>query len=575
MAATGTRVYVAWLNNTLNTSNVLFKASSDNGTSFGPVVKVSNAPTGDSSNPQIAASGSYVYILWQQNVSISASDMFFSASSNYGASFGTPADVTSNVNGLATSDVPQLAVAGNSVYIVWRGTTRQGDHWIFAKASATNGSNLASVGSTTISKNAYSTTQPRIAATGTFVYVTWTDTANTRPQTFFSYSTNSGSSFSAPVSLNNSPAGETDLYQAMAIAGNSVYVTWTNDTTFTDNTMFAASTNNGASFSSAVDLYKARVIDLNPGVAASGNSVYVVWTNSSTGGNREVLLRTSSNSGASFGGIVNLSNSAGASNNPSILVSGSSVYVAWAESYLSSIDVSFVSSDDNGATFGSVIDLSPTHGNGLTPTPTLAASGPNVYVAWQDDTQGNGDIFFRGAVSAPTVADVSVTGIVLSRSFAYSGVPANPVSINVTASNPGTVGETFYVSVKANTTLLGNQSVTVAAGGSSIVTFTWYTASMPRGNYTLGAYASQVTGETNLSNNYLSLSGLFPVLLKGDVNRDCTVNILDLALVGIAFTSTPGPPPSPNWNPYSDLNNDKIVNIIDMVNVANNFNASC
>src|SRR2546425_2927444 len=50
-----------------------------------------------------------------------------------------------------------------------------------------------------------------------------------------------------------------------------------------------------------------------------------------------------------------------------------------------------------------------------------------------------------------------------------------------------------------------------------------------------------------------------------DINGDHTVNIIDLATVGIAFGSTPS---SSKWNPSADLNRDNATNIIDLVIVA-------
>ncbi len=576
MAAVGNNVYVAWLNNTAGNSDVVFRASHNNGTSFDNVIKLSNTPNGDSSNQQVTAVGSNVYMVWQANVSLTSSDVFFRASTNNGTSFGSVIDLSSGVSGLTNSAEPQAAAVGNNVTVVWLATSGHNPVYnILAKTSTTNGSNLGTVTPLNLSKTAYLYTYPRIAESGKYVYVTWSDTANTRPQIFFSFSSNSGSGFSAAISLDsNSVTGQTDLNQVMAAAGKNLYVAWTNDTMApSDNTMFRAVANNGASLGPLFNMDKGVVTELSPQVAASGSSVYVIWTNGT-----RLLYQSSNNNGTSFGNVVNL----GTVNSASCLAScfyhqaiaaqRTNVYVIWTNGVLSS-HVYFISSSDNGVTFGTVQDLSSYAGNSLLDSPVVAGSGTNVYVTWQDDALGNGDILFRGTGAPP---DVAVSAIVLSRIFAYSGVPANPIIVNVTASNPGTGTETFFVTVKANGTLFGNQTVTgLAPGASKVVTFNWNTAPLARGNYTLTAQASPVTGETNLSNNNLTWGGTFTARFKGDVNYDCTVNIKDLSLVGIAFTSSMGPPASPNWNPYADLNNDRTVNIVDLVSVAVNFNQSC
>jgi hypothetical protein len=58
--------------------------------------------------------------------------------------------------------------------------------------------------------------------------------------------------------------------------------------------------------------------------------------------------------------------------------------------------------------------------------------------------------------------------------------------------------------------------------------------------------------------------------LKGDINGDGVVNVLDLSIVGIAFDSYPG---HPKWNPLADLkkdNNNKI-NVLDLSVVGINY----
>jgi len=56
--------------------------------------------------------------------------------------------------------------------------------------------------------------------------------------------------------------------------------------------------------------------------------------------------------------------------------------------------------------------------------------------------------------------------------------------------------------------------------------------------------------------------------LKGDINHDRVVNILDLVKVASKFGTNPA---SPGWNPLCDLNRDNVVNILDLVITSANF----
>jgi outer membrane protein assembly factor BamB len=144
------------------------------------------------------------------------------------------------------------------------------------------------------------------------------------------------------------------------------------------------------------------------------------------------------------------------------------------------------------------------------------------------------------------------------------------VGMAVTAADLGSYTETFNVALFANTTILASQNVMLPSGASTTLAFTWNTTGFAYGNYTLSAYASPVPGQTNTTNNSLTVGNVF-VTIPGDVNGDGTVNILDAILLANAFTATPG---SSNWNPNADINCDGVVNILDAIILANNFTAS-
>ena len=63
-------------------------------------------------------------------------------------------------------------------------------------------------------------------------------------------------------------------------------------------------------------------------IAKEGNNVYVVWSEGA-GAHRDVYFKRSTNNGASFGSTVNLSNDDTFSEIPDIAVVGDNVYVVW------------------------------------------------------------------------------------------------------------------------------------------------------------------------------------------------------------------------------------------------------
>src|SRR6266516_6139706 len=65
VAASGNKVYVVWdSNKTSPLKEILFRASSDNGTTFSDKINLSHSPKGLSELANIAASGNEVYVVW-------------------------------------------------------------------------------------------------------------------------------------------------------------------------------------------------------------------------------------------------------------------------------------------------------------------------------------------------------------------------------------------------------------------------------------------------------------------------------------------------------------------------------
>lgn len=88
------------------------------------------------------------------------------------------------------------------------------------------------------------------------------------------------------------------------------------------------------------------------------DNVYFVWSSNKTG-NFEIFFAKSTDSGRSVNTAINLSNSPNAkSENSLIRAEGENVYVTWWEKFGNGTSVPLLrSSNDNGETFGKVINL--------------------------------------------------------------------------------------------------------------------------------------------------------------------------------------------------------------------------
>ena len=185
-----------------------------------------------------------------------------------------------------------------------------------------------------------------------------------------------------------------DLIPSIAVSGNNVYVVWKDNTLGNDEVFYRRSTDGGATFGRTVNLSNTAGFSGAPSIAVSGNNVYIVWYDE-TPGNSEIFYRRSTDDGATFGSTVNLSNNVGESAPSAIAVSGNNVYVVWRDNTPGNFDMLYRRSTNGGASFGSTVNLSNNGGDSGGTAQGVAASGNNVYVVWRDNTPGSYDIFYR------------------------------------------------------------------------------------------------------------------------------------------------------------------------------------
>jgi len=141
-------------------------------------------------------------------------------------------------------------------------------------------------------------------------------------------------------------------------------------------------------------------------VAGSGNNAYAIWSRG-TAQKFDVFFSRSTDNGTSFSSALDLSN-AGNSSNARVAVSGNNVYVVWQSEVLGKADIFFRASTDNGTTFDNAVNLS---NSGTSGSPIISATGSNVFVVWVDNKSGNSQTFFRAGITQIIPVKVSIDSI--------------------------------------------------------------------------------------------------------------------------------------------------------------------
>jgi hypothetical protein len=359
IAISGKNVFVIWSDYSLGYAKIFFTRSTDNGTGFSSPIALGTS-FGGVGETRLGADANNVYVLWIGSANnINAGAVLFKESTDEGSTFGNTISLSNN--GIASK--PEMSVVGNNVYVVWYNTTLQAsgnvidDEILFAR-STNNGAGFSTPINISNNPNSFSA-RPQLAASGSNVYIAWFESGANHSlniaNTYFSRSTDAGVTFSSPLKLSdNGPANnyfyftsDTPKIEVSNSSNNdNVYVIWTYvspiSSSAPQNTdvFFSRSTDAGVTFSSPLNISNnpglsgdaSMIVSTNPN-NNSVDDVKIIWLDDTGGksGDYNILFSQSTDNGASFGNSINISNSKGSSLLPQMVMSGSNVYLVWTE----------------------------------------------------------------------------------------------------------------------------------------------------------------------------------------------------------------------------------------------------
>lgn len=138
--------------------------------------------------------------------------------------------------------------------------------------------------------------------------------------------------------------------------------------------------------------------------------------------------------------------------------------------------------------------------------------------------------------------------------------------ISAEVMNYGEHAETFNISVRANSTTIQTQTITLTSRDSTTVTFLWNTTRVAVGNYSITAFSDMVQGETDANDNNMTLPDLVFVTAPGDItgpggHADGIVDMQDIMAIVAKFSKRIG---NSSWNPIMDVNDDDVINMRDI-----------
>ncbi|HRE41856.1 MAG TPA: T9SS type A sorting domain-containing protein [Ignavibacteria bacterium] len=285
-----------------------------------PDVRLTNN-SGSSMNCEIASNGTYSYIVWQDNRDM-RTEIYFKRSQDGGQNWESDVRLT---NPPSNPTVPHIAASGSNVHIVWT-DNRDGNFEIYYKRSTNNGTIWSS--DTRLTNNSNVSTNPRIAISGSNVYVIWRDTRDMGYSLYFIKSTDGGVSWGSETRLST---------ESFALVGN-------------------------------------------PDIGVSGQNIHLIWPDSHLSNLPEMYYKRSTDGGNSWGANTRLTFDSAVSESPAISVSGAYIYITWYELRDMNNEIYFKRSSDNGNTWGN--DTRLTFGPLLSQNPAIVSSGELVHIVW-------------------------------------------------------------------------------------------------------------------------------------------------------------------------------------------------
>lgn len=279
---------------------------------------------------------------------------------------------------------------------------------------------------TAISKAAFANTYS-IAYQGDTLHVIWYDSRNGNNEIYYKCSVDGGDSWGPDTRLtNNTGVSE---YPGIAISGAALHISWEDDRNGAMEIYYKHSLDGGLTWGDDIRISYGNYNAFLASIAVSGNTVHIAWQDERDG-NDEIYYDRSTNGGTSWESEVRLTNDNGYSGLPSLGVNGSTVHVAWEEDRNGNGEIYYKRSGDGGANWGPDIRLTTTILE--TWDPSVAVSGSVVHCTYQEDvTPGDYEIFYLRSVNSGLTWETPVRISNNAAASTYPNVDVNGQDVHI------------------------------------------------------------------------------------------------------------------------------------------------
>ncbi len=330
----------------------------------------------------IAASGDVVHVIWFDDRD-GNNEIYYKRSTNRGTSWGNDIRLT---NSTGSSEAPSLFASGTEVYIAWQ-DLRDGNDEIYFKRSLNEGINWEA--DTRLTNNSSNSWYPSISVFGQLVHVVWQENRDGNDEIYYKQSTDKGINWGSDIRLTNNL--NLSWTPTISVSGPNVNAFWGDNRPGVLNVFYKRSTDGGMSWGTDTPLTFSNFSAWDASTSATGQVVHIAYREY-IGGNSEIFYKQSLNGGVNWEPAIQLTQDSAESVGPSIAVSGLVVHIVWWKNHGGNWEIYYKRSNDGGINWGSDTRLTNNSGNSYFPSITI--SGSVAHVLWCDERDGNFEIYY-------------------------------------------------------------------------------------------------------------------------------------------------------------------------------------
>jgi hypothetical protein len=321
VASSGANVHVVWHDNRDGNTEIYYKRSTDNGTTWEADTRLI-VDASWSERPSIAVVDSIVHVAWYDG-RLGPPRVFYKRSTDNGTTWGS--DVCLNPT-VGVAYHPSMAVIDSIVHVVW--TDMSAGPQIYYTRSLDNGANWEADRIITPAAPPAGKNLASVAVSDSIVHVAWTD-MRVGPQIYYTRSVDNGVTWETDRSITPVPS----QFSSVGVSDSIVHVVYADFRYGSDipAIYYIRSWDDGSTWETEIPLAD-TFASWYPSVAVSGSYVHAVWPDNRNGDTSEIYYDRSFDNGTSWGTDVRLTDNHSESREPSVAVSSPYVHAVWHDS---------------------------------------------------------------------------------------------------------------------------------------------------------------------------------------------------------------------------------------------------